>query len=336
VVRGFKSGVGEISMSRDKDFDKYCQRYLEQWEQRATVRHLTRTRLTAETSRDDLYPPALQISLSHPEVVARGPEVRHRLLALQTASFMTHVALLEVDIITNLCIDFVGKGAGIPVPYSAQQVALTVATDELYHAFVAREFIADLKEHTGIEFLNPAASSLQLAFEALRSITPAELTRPTEIMALCFAENFVTEELFGLSKEAEPQGAFHTNVREHMMDEGRHQIFFQKLFRYLWHSLDEDQRRALGQLIPCFLDGFLDGNSFEKSEIDLLEAIGFDHHSATRIAKEAIAASFSGQSFKGKSNIKFMRNVLNLVDVSGILEHAPTRQVMTDCGWVEA
>lgn len=324
-------------MPGKSDFDEYCQKYLVQWEKRATVRHLQRTRLSAEAARYEMFPAALQPVLEHAEVVARGPEARHRLLARAAAIFMLHVAILEVEVITDLCNRLANKGADAPVPKSALQVALTVSTDEAYHAYVAREFLLDLEEHTGV-VPGPAGDGdmpLIGALAAVRRRAAPELARAADTMVLCFAENFVTEELFGLSREADPAGPFHLNMREHMMDEGRHQIYFQKLFRHIWDGLNEERRTALGQLVPHYLDSFLTAGSYEASQAKLLSYIGFDDETATRIAREAIAAVY-GTERPAKSTIKFMRNALHLLEVSGILEHPPTRQTLIDSGWVDA
>ena len=322
-------------MGVDSNFDEYCRGYLGQWEQRATVRHLNRTRLTAEAARSDMFPAAMQPLVAHAEVAARGDDTRHRILARATATFQLHVAILEVDLITDLCIGFVNKGAGVPVPESARQVVLTVATDESYHAFVAREFLSDLERLTGIVPNADADMPIVRALAALRGAAPPEVERAAETMALCFAENFVTEELFGLSREQVPEGPFHTLMREHMMDEGRHQIFFRRLFRHLWESLDEASRNELGRLVPIYLDHFLGGTGYEASQRDQLEYAGFDRDTAGRVVQEALLAAF-GSERPRKSKLKFMRNALNLVEVSGILEHPPTRQTLVESGWVDA
>jgi hypothetical protein len=317
------------------DFDGYCRHYLEQWEQRATVRHLSRTRLSAEAARSELFPATLQPILSHADVIARGLDVRHRILARATATFMLHVAILEVDIITDLCIKFVNADASVPMPESARQVALTVATDEAYHAFVAREFLGDLERHTGIVPASGAAIPLVPVLAEVRRCAPPDLKQVADTMVLCFAENFVTEELFGLSREAVPQGPFHTIMREHMMDEGRHQVFFQRLFRQIWTGLGEDQRSALGRLVPVYLDSFLTAGAYEASQRDLLEYAGFDPEAAVRIARESMVAAF-GTELPRKSSLEFMRNALHLVEVSGILEHEPTHRTLVESGWVDA
>lgn len=223
----------------------------------------------------------------------------------------------------------------MPLPESARQVVLTVATDESYHAFAAREFLSDLAKLTGDVPNDSTESPIKSALAAVCTAASAELMRATETMALCFAENFVTEELFGLSRDGRPEGPFHTMMREHMMDEGRHQVFFRKLFRHLWIGLDEDKRVALGRLLPIYLDNFLGSHEYEDSLIDQLEYAGFEPDSAARIVRESIETQF-GTGLPRKSELQFMRNALNLIQVSGILEHGPTRHALVDSGWVDA
>ena len=164
------------------DFDGYCGHYLEQWEQRATIRYLKRTRFSAEAAQNELFPAGLQILLRHPEVIERGSDVRRRILARETATFMLQVAILEVDLITKLCIDFTQLGAGVSVPEAAKRVALTIATDEAYHAYVAREYLSDIKLHLDIEPWIDSSPSLVIALQELRRAAPVELERVIETL----------------------------------------------------------------------------------------------------------------------------------------------------------
>ena len=66
------------------DIGKYAEGYLQEWDQRATVRARQRYRLTADALSKELYPALLMPILKHPEVVALGEEARRR-IAVQTA-----------------------------------------------------------------------------------------------------------------------------------------------------------------------------------------------------------------------------------------------------------
>src|SRR6185295_8769254 len=87
------------------------------------------------------------------------------------------------------------------LPRSARHVALTIGADEMYHSYVASEFNERLQELSGIAFTRSNPSPLLKALHQVRAGAPADLVNEAEIMVLCFAEHFVTEELFGLSSE---------------------------------------------------------------------------------------------------------------------------------------
>ena len=321
------------------DFDEYCRTYLEQWEQRAAVRGRSRTRLTPQSLQGEMYPTDMIMVLKHKSVEALGAKTARELMIRTACEFMEHVASLEVQVVGDLCGKLANAGMGAPLPESASQVALTVATDEVYHAFVAREFLTDVERLTGISIPAPGETDLSIlvGLRAVQREAPAALLRPAETMALCFAENFVTEELFGLSRETDPKSMFHVLLREHMVDEGRHQVFFQRLLRHLWQGLAEADRAAIGRLVPVFLDAFLDATmrSFRGSTVALLGVLGFDGQAAQKIYEESLAMAY-GTEIPAKHKMISLRNLMNLVEVSGVLQHEPTRRAMADRGWADA
>src|SRR5260370_13547652 len=71
--------------------------------------------------------------------------------------------------------------------------------------------------------------------------------------------------------------AFHVALREHLVDEGRHQIFFQMLMRHICQEIDEPTRLALGRLLPGFLDALiLDRDSWREVGLPHLRRLPFD------------------------------------------------------------
>jgi hypothetical protein len=210
-------------------FDTFAQRYLREWDKRATVRTRQRWRLPAEIDIARLFPLDFQPIAKHAAVIALGEKTVHEVLVRTLCKFQGEVAHLETEIVGALCGRLAGGTFGFPLPASVRQVARTIGVDEFYHSYLAREFIADLSRHTGIDPgpLPGWTYPLATALTALRRDADPAILGDAEIMALCFAENFVTEELFGLVKNTPKDTAFHVALREHLVDEGRHQIFFQ-------------------------------------------------------------------------------------------------------------
>jgi len=318
-------------------FDAYARRYLREWDKRANVRMQPRLPLPDRIVAGGLFPPGMQPIAKHPAVIALGEKAVLELVMRSFYKFLGEIANLEVDIVGQLCGALANGTFAFPLPAAARQVARTIGVDEYYHAYVAREQIAELAERTGID-PGPGERTpyaLATALANLRREADPAFFGEAEIMALCFTENFVTEELFGLSKQAEPSTVFHATLREHLVDEGRHQVFFQMLMRHMWRGLDEAGRVALGRLLPGFFDAFLlDREAWRESDLRFLGLLGFERAAAERIAHEALVAEF-GESHVPKSRMFAAKRLFNLVKVAGIDKHAPTWRALIQSGWVD-
>ena len=318
------------------DIGKYAEGYLQEWDQRATVRTLQRYRLTADAVWKELYPLSLMPILKHPAIVALGEEVRRRIVVETACAGQEAIAGIEADVVAELCSRLASDGAGVPLPGAARQVALTIGTDELYHAFVAREFVADIERLNGIPALagDDARPPLYAAVAFIRKAASGALQRSAETMALCIAEHFVTEELFGVSKDTVSDSPFHFTLREHLVDEGRHQVFFRHLMRHLWEASEEDARTALGKLIPGFLDAFLNPGFQRHLDLRILEGLGFTGDDSTRIAAEAATLAYGPPSDGAKGMLPAARHPFKLLKEAGILDHGPTRERLIEGGWL--
>ncbi|MBV8409433.1 MAG: diiron oxygenase [Alphaproteobacteria bacterium] len=316
------------------DFDAYAKSYLRQWDRRATVRSRQRYQLKAEDLEDGLFPPTLQPAAQHPEIIARGSETVRELLMRSAYHWQSAVADLEVDVVSELCGRLAHGNPRFALPRSARQVALTIGADEMYHSYVASEFNERLQELAGVAFTNSNPSPLLKALQLVRTGAPADLVHEAEIMVLCFAEHLVTEELFGMSSEGAPRGAFQVITREHLMDEGRHQQFFARLAAHMWAELDPAARATLGRLLPGFLNAFLrDDDHFTANATDLVVALGFGPEDAGRIVKEAFDAQYGGTP-RPNWELRYVRHCLDLVRSSGMLADSGTREALVTTGWI--
>jgi hypothetical protein len=317
--------------------DAFAQRYLREWDRRATVRAQVRHRLPAEIDVGRVFPLDFLPIAGHAAVVALGEKAVHELLVRMAYRFQGEVANIEVEIVGDLCGRLANDTFGFPLPESVRQVARTIGVDEFYHSYAAREFIADLSQRTGIDPGLPPRWSYPLA-DALagvrRDADPAILGE-AEIMVLCFTENFVTEELFGLVRNTPQDTVFHIALREHLVDEGRHQIFFQMLMRHIWQEIGEASRTALGRLLPGFFDTFvLDKKIWMDHDLYLLGLLGFDRPRSLEIARESYVAAYGEQPMP-KSQMLMSKRLLNLVKAARIDAHGPTRDALVRSGWID-
>ncbi|MEQ8345185.1 MAG: diiron oxygenase [Sneathiellaceae bacterium] len=321
-----------------QDFGGFCETYLQRWEQRCTVRNAERTRFRELAPDDPIFPLSLQPVAAHPDVAALGADGRRELLVRSAFAMQSGIAGAEVDVVALLCGRLANGRHDFGLPRSARQVALAVGVDEFYHALVAREFIEDLSWATGIEpgrEVRPEAKSgIEIGLDYLREACPAELLPLAELVALCFAEHFVTESMFDTLKSAPRDAAYTVATREHMIDEGRHQRFFELLLQHVWIAIDEERRIAFGRLLPGFLDAFLASfPSIREQYVSILGALGFAEDRGSGILDEVFAVDRGDAPPPAKHEFLFARHSLSLLQISDLVSHGPTRQCLVDAGW---
>lgn len=315
--------------------DGYARRYLAQWEKRATVRTMARF-LPDGLGADDLFPASAQPLIRHPEIVARGPDAIRTLLVHTGHMWMASIADLEMDLISRLCGKLARGSFSFSLPEAVRQVALTVATDEAYHAFAAREFMERTEQITGIAHVPLAGRehSALNALEALVSAVPAELVPEAEIVALCFCEHFVTGAMFDLAPDEAADMPFQRVMREHLRDEGRHQIFFERLLAHLWREIGAERRLALGAALPAFFDAFFfDPRPFTAGFVHQLAQIGYGPEEAERIIRETFTESMKGWSGR-KTDLPFVGRALELVHAAKLDRDEATRDILVASGWL--
>ncbi|MCF8480084.1 MAG: diiron oxygenase [Rhodospirillum sp.] len=313
------------------DFETYCRDYLEAWEARSTVRAMTRYRPSQADSHVPLLPEGFVPLVDEPEVQAMGPEVKRLLVTQACYRIMDGIALIETDMICECCRDLAHRSQLVEVPALARQVALAIHTDEGYHSFAAREFMDELTEITGIQpdgRLEDCSSRLGL--DAVLAQLSPELHGAFRMVALSLTENLVTDEVIGLVKETELISPFHLNLREHLMDEARHQAFFRRLLRRVWAAFDPEIRTSLAQVLPLFLDFLLERPMREdaKARLESVHRLGLDGRTLEhlRLREEARLVA--------KADNPTWGNVRRAMGDAGLLDAPEVQSALRDGGWL--
>ena len=325
--------------------ENFSLRYLEEWNKRASVRSKGRMQLKPEHLSKNLYLYPVKPFLSHPIVQEMGDEQLRKYSYRAAADMLELVSNFETQLVTDQCCKLANKGIGIFLPDSVKQVALTVGVDEVYHAFVANEFLIDLKNLSGISpssvdlihILNDSPhpfNPLDISeLEYFKKNLPNELQRIGETVLLCIMENSFTEELFGITKGADLSNPFEVYVREHVIDETRHMNFFRNLLKHIWTSLDEDNTNLLGGVIASYFDTFhnLNSDSFKRfSELELRK-LGLDKTQAAEVYSDCT----KHWPPLSKADMPFLKSRFELLEFAGILDHKPTRRLLAKNAWVK-
>ena len=319
------------------DLDAFCSNYLRQWDKRATVRNTEPYVIRKSDVRTYTIPPMMQPLTSEPEVQELG-KAAVRTLELQTFhNFLDDIARGEIDGVTALCGRLANDEFSVSFPNSARQVALTVATDEAYHAFIARKYMKEIETVFGVEPVDlPAKKSLiDCALAWVETKAPESLKQDFRVVTLCFAEHLITHELLDMKRDSEPGNAFHHVLSEHLTDEGRHQVFFEEVLRHFWTGLTEKRRKQIGELLPEFLaalhfgwfPGIIDWNK------TALIGLGFKPKRAARIVKQCYTRLYEEKSSK-KYDSPIVAHSESLIVRSEVSAHGPTRKLLVDTEWI--
>ena len=331
------------------ELDAYCQKYLIDWESKSTVRTQKRTRFSKSLLAEMSYPFALKKYVNHINVEKLS---RKRLQPFYLQSFcdmLCGVAAVEVDSITALCGKLANQDLGIELSDSIRQVAIAIGTDEMYHAFVARELLTDLKTLSGIvptdlskrqaaviklrEARKPADSQInkkQKAFMApldyIKSDMPPKLHNIAETTMLCILENLLIDDFISMAKHASTTNPADIYVREHLTDESRHKVFFQHLMKYIWANMTEKGRIALGRAIAGYFVEYFTPSTEQLAVYHYmqLEQLGLSDQDCQKIAYAVAEQECSKLLYEQD----WIKSPMRLMDIAGVTAHVPTRRLL--------
>ena len=338
------------------EFDSFAQKYLVDWENKSTVRSQKRSRLQKEAIPEIIFPFFIKSYLKYPEVKALTNEHLAPFYLQSLCDMLNGVTQFEVNFVVDQCGKLANKDLGLELSDAIKQVAIAIGTDEMYHAFVARELLADIKALTGVTptvYNKPPAPVVEeepvLAkneeeklvqpvmvppLEYFKSAVTPELMPIAEATLLCILENAVVDDFFELAKDSKNNNPVSIYNREHLHDEGRHKVFFQRLLKYIWTNISEDDRVILGKAVAGYFEKYFMPNDLEKvAEFHKksLAKLGISEDSAKHIAKQVIDEGSQVPHY-AKDHV---RNPMRLMEYAGLTQHQPTQQLFLKLGLLE-
>lgn len=301
------------------------------WDKVAGVRSRPR-RIFAEDN-SYCYPIARQPLCLHKLVSNKGKEVTARIL-LQTAyKFMHDIAYVEIELINNTALKIYNGIIDLDIPKNTRNNMLSVIIDEAYHAYVAIDFIEQVKNIKKEElFYPPQTVELKLAMNKFLPIVPDPHQGLFEVICICLGENTLTNELFEMTKYEEINPFFREVMADHMSDEGRHSSFFRKILSYVWCQADEEAKDAIGRILPHFVIEYLDSSMRREWDKKLLSFLNFNDTEIEIIIKD-IYPKFSNKSLKKTNPVA--KKLLDVLDSCYIFTHKPTRDAFVSCELIE-
>ncbi|GAB5468326.1 MAG: hypothetical protein Kilf2KO_13560 [Rhodospirillales bacterium] len=241
------------------DLETYSRRYLDRWYARASVRQETHYRAEPGFDLEAMVNPRYVEFLDCPEVVALGRDARHNLMMQFCYGFLEEVARGESEVVNRICIELSGQEGRHLLPHLGQQALMTVAIDETFHAFLARDAILSLESLTGIAMCRPLGPGLLATiFDEVLGACPEDLRPFVKLLAVSLIENGVTDELVELTRAGERASPFYEFNREHLIDEARHRTFFRVALVEAFRRLGPAERACVAEILPRYLDSYFD------------------------------------------------------------------------------
>jgi hypothetical protein len=330
------------------ELDSFSKKFLLDWEQKSTVRTGKRSRLDKAMISKVEFPYTIKQFLQYPEVKALTQAELQPFYLQSLCNVLYAVTQFEVNFVTDQCGKLANKDLGIELSSSIKQVAIAIGTDEMYHAFAARELLSDIEELTGVipaalqktsaktsreDLANPIkqAKARLTHVEYFKNAVPEKLERVAETTLLCILENAVVDDLLEMAKNYQVDNPVALYNREHIHDEGRHKVFFQRLLKYIWSALSEEDRLSLGQAIAGYYEQY-----FQLPPYDELVQITSANLQKLPLSEDVIrliapqeAKSLAKQPLYEKD---FIQNPMRLMAFAGVSDHPPTRELFLKVG----
>lgn len=332
------------------DLDSFSKKYLLDWEKKSTVRSGKRSRLDKTMISKVEFPYIIKQFLQYPEIEALSQEELQPFYLQSLCNVLYGVTQFEVNFVADQCGKLANKDLGVELSTSIAQVALAIGTDEMYHAFAARELLAAIEELTGVipevaqksssqprkDDLGSSNKQTKAPFspaEYFKNAVPEKLERIAETTLLCILENAIVDDLFEMAKDFQTTNPVAIYNREHLHDEGRHKVFFQRLLKYIWGALSEEDRICLGQAIAGYYENYSRLPSYDEllqvTSINL-QKLPLSEDVVQSIAPR-VAKSMTSQPLH---ETDFFKNPMRLMAFAGISDHLPTRELFLKIGLI--
>jgi P-aminobenzoate N-oxygenase AurF len=295
---------------------------VERWYANATVRKSPRIVVPAGTKGEYIFPRSRQLLSEHPRILASGEDAVSYVLAQSAYKYMYEIGLLETRFVIDCGLNIVNnviRGADD----DEKREALTIVIDEGYHAYVALDFIIQMKACNGIEPVSVPQTNGNLdAVSRAFGLLPKDMHHDFQLLSVCLAEHTLTKDLLSIGREKDATRTFTQVMTDHVSDEGRHANYFAKLTRAHWQRLPEATRCAIGAMLPNYLDDYLAGDTARVFDRKVLGALGLPAGEIEQVIADT-QASYLSEMNKYITTTK--ANLVKLLQRMGILEHAPTQ-----------
>ena len=301
------------------------------WHKIASIRTRPR-RIFQITENGYYYPITRQPICLHKKVSDRGDDTIKWILLQAAYKFMYDIAYVEVELINKTALKIYNGSIDINLPKNVKNDMLSIVIDEAFHAYVAIDFIDQVKTKTNEELVySKGTVELELAMNKFIPKLPHEIQGIFEAICICIGENTLTKELFDMTKSDDLNPFFHTVMADHMFDEGRHAALFRKVLTFVWNDSSEEIKLHIGALLPDFLLEYLSDNIRKEWDEKILLHLNFSENEVKNIINDVYPKV--NNSMLTRIN-PVARNFIDVLTTCGVLKHQPTKNAFVESGLI--
>ena len=91
---------------------------------------------------------------NHPIIKDHAPEAKDYLLLQSCYKYLQEICITETDVVNPTSLKIAYEEAPVQLDKQLHADAFSIITDEAFHSYVARTFMLQVEEHTGVSHLN--------------------------------------------------------------------------------------------------------------------------------------------------------------------------------------
>ncbi|WP_455920805.1 diiron oxygenase [Pseudomonas putida] len=296
--------------------------FADAWEDRATIR--TRPRRRVEDDQRLIYPLSRQPLVLSATFVRECPQQRDFALVQSLYKFIHDVVIFETEIVNHTASAIARGRFAHDFPFACRYDAMTVVVDEDYHALVAMDFMQQTIELTGImPVALPSEIELSRAIPVALAQVPEPLRQAAELICVAIAENTLTNDVAAFARDDSVKESVKGLMADHLLDEGRHATFWQRLVRIYWQAAPTADQASLAQMLPTFIERYLTNDIQKAFDLALIE-----HLHPDPVVRQALRDEAQGLAFPINRQHPLLGNILRFFKGSSMLDSPCVRDAL--------
>ncbi|XVN43555.1 MAG: diiron oxygenase [Candidatus Rickettsia vulgarisii] len=228
------------------------------WDRKASIRSRPRRILEETEKLQSFFPISRQPIAIHPIIQKMGQSTISYILIQTVYKFMHDIAILETEMVNKGALIVANDHLNINFPAELRHDASSIIIDEAYHAYVAIDYINQVKQLTGVQPIEVLKkTSVINAVNFIKSKLDQALHDKFELIAVCIGEHVLTKDLISIGKDQNVGEFFQNIMADHVLDEGRHANIFAFILQYFWNWLPTQNKDILGPILLEFMREYL-------------------------------------------------------------------------------